>query len=332
MNFTDREEQDMATRKQELSLTLTPSTPFKTMFIDETPTPTRFLNALESEMFQEFNNDNPFDATFRKANSSNNGPHSLNIPESATLIASLPDSEVLNTPSITLPNTLPFSPDEKLESREINAQTIGNSDLSSTEDANFPSVEQNRSIVFINEQNSILKTNASRSTVVQTPVITSIGNSPLAKSSAAGVPTAVVVPRPTNSVRNLAATQIPVVTEKNTQIKVAEQPQAVVQSVCVTPMVQVMIRLPDGQTMPVQFPVMASAPTAVPVVAAVPVNNAPEAAAPTVKTNVPIVTSVVTPVTQLLQTVTSTESQVSSSVTKMKLKEVLTLNEKNSTN
>ncbi|GBM97737.1 Cyclic AMP-dependent transcription factor ATF-2 [Araneus ventricosus] len=91
-------------------------------------------------------------------------------------------------------------------------------------------------------------------------------------------------------------------------------------------MVQVMIRLPDGQTMPVQFPVMASAPavTTVPVATSVPVTSSLPAQNPT-----PVASSIVTPVSQLIQTVTSTESQVStSSTTKSKLKEVLTMNQK----
>ncbi|GFU68454.1 transposable element Tc1 transposase [Trichonephila clavipes] len=80
MSFENKDTLNMTTKRQELSLSLTPSTPFKSMFIDETPTPTRFLNALESEMFQELAAENPFDATFRKANSGN-GPHTFLIPE-----------------------------------------------------------------------------------------------------------------------------------------------------------------------------------------------------------------------------------------------------------
>ncbi|GFQ83824.1 cyclic AMP-dependent transcription factor ATF-7 [Trichonephila clavata] len=375
MSFESKDTLDMSTKRQELSLSLTPSTPFKSMFIDETPTPTRFLNALESEMFQDLAGENPFDATFRKANSGN-GPHTFLIPESSSLIASLPDSEVLNTPSITLPNeletplilrrsfsekksdnevrsqatnenttdTLPFTPDEQSDLGEVPSETVIDGDLS-IEDANFTSIDQSRTSVFVTEQNSVLKTSSTRTSVVQTPVITSIGSSTPGKSNASGVPTAVVVTRPTNIVRNLAPAQIPVIAEKTSQVKVPEQPQAIVQSVCVTPMVQVMIRLPDGQTMPVQFPVMAQAPTAVtvpaPVATAVPVANAVPVAtaipvnssAPTqvpgvVRTSVPVATSIITPVTQLIQTVTSTDSQVptTTSVTKMKLKEVITLN------
>ncbi|GFT21835.1 cyclic AMP-dependent transcription factor ATF-7 [Nephila pilipes] len=376
MNFGSKDILEMTAKRQELSLSLTPSTPFKSMFIDETPTPTRFLNALESEVFQELNAENPFDATFRKANSGH-GSHTFTIPESSSLIASLPDSEVLNTPSITLPSepetpmilkncfykkksdietncqsnnenttdTLPFTPDEHPDLGEATTGTIINGDLS-IEDTNFPSLDQNRTSVFVTEQSSVLKTNSVRTSVVQTPVITSIGNSTPGKSGTSGVPTAVVVTRPTNIIRNLAPAQIPVVTEKTSQVKVPEQPQAVVQSVCVTPMVQVMIRLPDGQTMPVQFPVMASAPTAVavpapvatiPVATAVPVATAPvSSSAPSqipgvVRTSVPVATSIITPVTQLIQTVTSTDSQVptTSTETKMKLKEVITLNHKN---
>ncbi|GFU68458.1 hypothetical protein TNCV_3869501 [Trichonephila clavipes] len=100
-------------------------------------------------------------------------------------------------------------------------------------------------------------------------------------------------------------------------------------------MVQVMIRLPDGQTMPVQFPVMASAPTAmtvpapvantvpvanaVPVATAIPVNSSTPTQVPGVRTSVPGATSIITPATQLIQTVTSSDSQVptTTSVTKM---------------
>ncbi|KFM63135.1 Cyclic AMP-dependent transcription factor ATF-2, partial [Stegodyphus mimosarum] len=66
-------------------------------------------------------------------------------------------------------------------------------------------------------------------------------------------------------------------------------------------MVQLMIRLPDGQTMPVQFPVMTSAPAP----AAQPAQTVP-----------PIIP-------QVSQQVSS-----SSSVTKMKLKEAITMNQK----
>ncbi|CAL1292040.1 unnamed protein product [Larinioides sclopetarius] len=354
MSSEDSDHLNMSARKQELSLTLTP-TPFKSMFLDETPTPTRFLNALENEIYQELGSDNPFDATFRRANS--RGGHSLNIPESSSLISSLPDSEVLNTPSITLPSepdtplilkkcfsqkkenerncqaanenttdTLPFSPEEK-DLGDVTSQTTSDNDLS-IEDSNFATLDPNR---FINKPAETLKTSLVRTTVVQTPVITSTGNSSTVKPNGAGVPTAVVVTRPTNIIRNLAPAQ-PVVTEKTSQVKVAEQPQAVVQSVCVTPMVQVMIRLPDGQTMPVQFPVMAPGPTVavpapvttVPVATSVPVTSSLPAQNPT-----PIASSIVTPVSQLIQTVSSTESQVStSSTTKLKLKEVLTMNQK----
>ncbi|XP_055925155.1 cyclic AMP-dependent transcription factor ATF-2-like [Argiope bruennichi] len=354
MSSDDNDHLNMSSRKQELSLTLTP-TPFKSMFLDETPTPTRFLNALENEIYQELGSDNPFDATFRRANS-RGGAHSLNIPESSSLIASLPDSEVLNTPSITLPaepetplilkkcfsqkkdderscqttnenttDTLPFSPEQK-DHADVTTQNASDTDLS-MEESNFATLDPNR---FINKTSATLKINAVKTTVVQTPVITSTGNSTIMKSNGAGVPTAVVVTRPTNIIRNLAPAQ-PVVAEKTSQVKVPEQPQAVVQSVCVTPMVQVMIRLPDGQTMPVQFPVMASAPavavpapvTTVPVATSVPVTSS-------IPTQNPVVSSIVAPVSQIIQTsVASTESEVpTSSTAKLKLKHVLTMNQK----
>ncbi|GBN84070.1 hypothetical protein AVEN_96835-1, partial [Araneus ventricosus] len=252
MSSEDNDNLNMSARKQELSLTLTP-TPFKSIFLDETPTPTRFLNALENEIYQELGSDNPFDATFRRANS-RGGAHSLNIPESSSLIASLPDSEVLNTPSITLPSepdtplilkkcfsqkkenetscqaanenntdTLPFSPEEK-DLGDVTTRTTSDNDLS-IEDSNFATLDPNR---FINKPTETLKTSSGKTTVVQTPVITSTGNFSTVKPNGAGVPTAVVVTRPTNIIRNLAPAQ-PVVTEKTNQVKVAEQPQAVVQ-------------------------------------------------------------------------------------------------------
>ncbi|GFY53119.1 cyclic AMP-dependent transcription factor ATF-7 [Trichonephila inaurata madagascariensis] len=345
MSFEGKDNLDMTTKRQELSLSLTPSTPFKSMFIDETPTPTRFLNALESEMFQELAAENPFDATFRKANSGN-GPHTFLIPESSSLIASLPDSEVLNTPSITLPSeletstilrsfsmkksdnevscqpanenttdTLPFTPDEQSDLGEVPSETVMDGDLS-VENTNFPTIDQSRTPVFVTEQSSVLKTSSTRTSVVQTPVITSIGSSTPGKSNASGVPTAVVVTRPTNIVRNLAPAQIPVIAEKTNQVKAPEQPQAIVQSVCVTPMVQ--------------FLLLANAvpANAVPVATAIPVNSSAPTQVPGVRTSVPGATSIITPATQLIQTVTSSDSQVptTTSVTKMKLKEVITLN------
>ncbi|GFU68455.1 uncharacterized protein TNCV_3869471 [Trichonephila clavipes] len=178
---------------------------------------------------------------------------------SSSLIASLPDSEVLNTPSITLPSeletpailrsfslkksdnkvscqaanenttdTLPFTPDEQSDLGEVPSETVMDSDLS-VENTNFPSIDQSRTSVFVTEQSSVLKTSSTRTSVVQTPVITSIGSSTPGKSNASGVPTAVVVTRPTNIVRNLAPAQIPVIAEKTNQVKAPEQPQAIVQ-------------------------------------------------------------------------------------------------------
>ncbi|XP_035207410.1 cyclic AMP-dependent transcription factor ATF-7-like [Stegodyphus dumicola] len=326
MAFVNEDHLTVHKKKHELSLTLTPTTAtFKNPFVDQTPTPTRFLNALESDLFQDFQNDNPFDATFRKANSSNGGAN-LVLPESSSLIASLPDSEVLNTPSITLPSepetpialkssfinkvsqkeqnnqtysentdTLPFTPVEQHTQDTVPEQSNVSNDVSS-DNASFselaaPSLSAFSETSHKNDQ----RNNATRTSVVQTRVITSVGS--ILKSNTTGVPTAVVTRSAPNGISSVTSSQV--VTEKPSQTKIQEQQQPVVQSVCVTPMVQLMIRLPDGQTMPVQFPVMTSGPATQP--------------AQTVPPIVP----------QASQQVSS-----SSSVTKMKLKEAITMNQK----
>lgn len=306
LSFANEDHLTVHKKKHELSLSLTPTPTFKNIF-DQTPTPTRFLKALE----EEFENENPFDATFRRANSIG-ASSTISIPESSSLIASLPESEVLNTPSIILPSepatplclkphfprilsvrscnnpvsavstdSLPFTPSEPSL-----ADSGYQEDIS---DANFP--PKDIKLELSRRDACAQRTDVSKN-VLKTSVITSVGNSNMLKSFA---PTTVVVTRPpVNNVSTLSSSQVTVVTPQNNQCKVQEATSTVVQQpLCVAPVVQLMIRLPDGQT--VQLPVVASVPT-----------------------------------TQPSQTVTSIAPQVTSTTSnaKTKLKEVLTLNQK----
>ncbi|KAG8194182.1 hypothetical protein JTE90_002386 [Oedothorax gibbosus] len=300
MSFVTKDRLDVHVRTHNLSLTLTPTTPFKTVFVDETPTPTRFLKELEHEVFQELGSVNPFDATFRKANSGNGSSNHFIIPESSSLLSTLSDTEPLNTPSITLPSEPPTP--LLLKTNFLKKRNDSNKDNENT----LPFATEERSsdglrslsaeATFLSSESAFLDGEI-KTPSVQTPVIMSIGHSSPLKPNTTGVPTAVVVTRPSaNTAQNFSHTQLPVEAEKPSQVK-EEPQQAVVQSVCVTPMVQVIIRLPDGQTMPVQFPVQMPGPA--PAVTATTVPVQPTNVAPVAIANatnfVPVIESHVQP-------------------------------------
>ncbi|KAG1676674.1 Cyclic AMP-dependent transcription factor ATF-2 [Nymphon striatum] len=136
--FANEDHLSVHKKKHEMSLSLSVDSNQKSVpFLDQTPTPTRFIrNCEEVGLFQDLQNVNPFDEQFRKAVQSNSSTTNNEI--NSLLIHPQADHDTLNTPSIFPTNLThdepctPVSTQVKEEGSKISR--------SSNKDTNVPSI------------------------------------------------------------------------------------------------------------------------------------------------------------------------------------------------
>ncbi|XP_076340182.1 cyclic AMP-dependent transcription factor ATF-2-like isoform X2 [Tachypleus tridentatus] len=294
MRFANEDHLTVHKRKHDMSLNLTSGLYMKSSFVDQTPTPTRFiLNCEEVGLFQDLN---PFEEQFRRAAQAA-ASGQLTIPEKPLPSSTLTEVDTLNTPSIpqtasdsdvrvstsseptsgTVPteetsitlvsepvqdelsNTMPFTTNFQPSSTTTDSED----EHISTSIVTVSSTTESTSI-SIKSITTSTATNSLPLTVVQTPVITSVLASPASttKPSVTGQPTAVV----TRVKKNLPPsnhTQVPLVSTSGSPGTMGVTTASIVKpttSSTAAPVFQLVLKFPDGHSMPVQIPVVPVAP------------------------------------------------------------------------
>lgn len=270
MRFANEDHLTVHRKKHEMSLNLSTAASLKSsaLFVDQTPTPTRFIRSLdEVGLFQDLQTVNPFEEQFRRAveaarsnATTNNGP---------TVVVHQPEpTDTLNTPSVLVSDLVDSTTTTTSTSSTL--ETPRNQEPSSTTVDSDDEVPANRTAVNVG------------------------GSSP--SSTVASV------------IMTAAPQVISMSLPSSTSTPVA-QPTSVITNATTTTVVQLMLKLPDGRSIPLQIP------------AAMPV-SAPPVPPPV------IVVSTQQQQQQPTMTMTTTNT---TSLAKMRLKQALTQNQPTST-
>lgn len=308
MRFINEDHLTVHKRKHDMSLNLTASSSIKnnsSVFVDQTPTPTRFIrNCEEVGLFLDLQNVNPFDEQFKKAveiakaggnsNLELNGGSDSDTLNTPSVLPSVIDSDlVVSTTTCTdngddLPATRGSSSRSQSSSVQPSSTTVDSEDedvciisASLDTDDNLSSENSLVANTFLSAKTRVIKhgQSSSRSLVTQSPLVsTATSNS----TQVLQIPTVI-----STAGAHLSST-LPTT--------VIAQPTSVITSA--TTVVQLLLKLPDGRSVPVQIP------------------------------TVPLVSSAasVAPITTQSNATTSTIT----SLAKMKLKETLIQNQQSS--
>ncbi|XP_076038233.1 activating transcription factor-2 isoform X2 [Oratosquilla oratoria] len=255
MSFTNEDHLMVHQRRHDMQLSIgadhsTPSLARHAGFgIDQTPTPTRFLRQCdEVGLFQDINL-NPFDEQFRRASQLRIGPQG--VSEAVPLAASVGES--LDTPRI-MP---PVDSDETISS-------TSRDDLShptaSTSHPSFhcASISCSNSSAVFNVQQSKTVTASSSARVEEiedgsAKSKLSINVTCAAEAADINATSVISTPTPVITAGPSVTQSLPVSVSQNTSIRFAPQPSSVPPSPSAT-VLQLLLRLPDGQAIPVEIP------------------------------------------------------------------------------